>query len=113
MTSVSREGGRRLLAAGTAACLTADVHLTPATMLLCHRRLCIAITIPSITHLLLCSVLQLDLRGNSLGNDGAIIISRGLRSAESKLLAELDMGYNEIKDDGACALAQVRSQVWQ
>jgi hypothetical protein len=53
-------------------------------------------------------VLQLDLRGNGLTNDGAIIISRGLRSAESKKLAELDMGYNEIKDDGACALAQVR-----
>jgi hypothetical protein len=53
-------------------------------------------------------VLQLDLRGNGLTNDGAIIVSRGLRSAESKKLAELDMGYNEIKDDGACALAQVR-----
>lgn len=54
-------------------------------------------------------LVQLDLRGNGLGNDGAIIISRGLRSAESTQLAELDMGYNEIKDDGACALAQVRA----
>lgn len=53
-------------------------------------------------------VLQLDLRGNGLGNDGAIIIGRGLRTAESKVLAELDLGYNEIKDDGACALAQVQ-----
>jgi hypothetical protein len=51
--------------------------------------------------------LQLDLRGNGLGNDGAIILGRGLRTAESKVLAELDLGYNEIKDDGACALAQV------
>lgn len=51
---------------------------------------------------------QLDLRGNGLGNDGAIIIGRGLRTAESKVLGELDLGYNEIKDDGACALAQVR-----
>jgi len=57
---------------------------------------------------LLCHFLQLDLRGNGLGNDGAIIIGRGLRTAETKVLAELDLGYNEIKDDGACALAQVR-----
>lgn len=56
---------------------------------------------------LLCHCLQLDLRGNGLGNDGAIIIGRGLRAAETKVLAELDLGYNEIKDDGACALAQV------
>lgn len=51
--------------------------------------------------------MQLDLRGNGLGNDGAIIIGRGLRTAETKVLGELDLGYNEIKDDGACALAQV------
>jgi hypothetical protein len=57
----------------------------------------------------MCCLWQLDLRGNGLGNDGAILVSRGLRSAESKVLAELDMGYNEIKDDGACALAQVRT----
>ena len=52
-------------------------------------------------------LLQLDLRGNGLGNDGAIRISRGLRSHQNKNLAELDLGYNEVKDDGACALAQV------
>lgn len=46
-----------------------------------------------------------------MGNDGAILISRGLRSAESKMLGELDLGYNEIKDDGACALAQVGCNV--
>jgi hypothetical protein len=63
---------------------------------------------PALCVFLALSALQLDLRGNGLTNDGAIIISRGLRSAESKKLAELDMGYNEIKDDGACALAQVR-----
>jgi hypothetical protein len=28
------------------------------------------------------------------------------RSASTTKLAELDLGYNEIKDDGACALAQ-------
>lgn len=53
------------------------------------------------------SPLQVDLRGNGLGNDGAIRISRGLRSHQNPKLAELDLGYNEIKDDGACALAQV------
>lgn len=51
---------------------------------------------------------QLDLRGNALGNNGAILISRGLRAHENDKLAELDMGYNEVKDDGACALAQVQ-----
>lgn len=51
---------------------------------------------------------QLDLRGNALGNDGAILIGRGLRAHENRGLAELDLGYNEIKDDGACALAQAR-----
>jgi hypothetical protein len=54
---------------------------------------------------------QLDLRGNGMGNDGAILLSRGVRVAESKVLGELDLGYNEIKDDGACALAQVRACV--
>jgi Ran GTPase-activating protein (RanGAP) involved in mRNA processing and transport len=53
------------------------------------------------------TISQLDLRGNAFGNDGAILIGRGLRSHENKALAELDLGYNEIKDDGACALAQV------
>ncbi|PNH05886.1 Amidase 1 [Tetrabaena socialis] len=57
--------------------------------------------------LLLNSTLSaLDLRGNSLGNDGAILLSRGLKAAANAKLAELDLGYNEIKDDGACALAQ-------
>ncbi len=50
---------------------------------------------------------SLDLRGNGLGNDGVIFLSRGLRGLENPQLAELDLGYNEIKDDGACALAQV------
>ena len=34
--------------------------------------------------------------------------TRGLKAMENNALAELDLGYNEIKDDGACALAQVR-----
>jgi Ran GTPase-activating protein (RanGAP) involved in mRNA processing and transport len=61
---------------------------------------------------------SLDLRGNELGNDGAIILGRGLKSvggsnpaagaggAAQQQLKELDLGYNEIKDDGACAIAQ-------
>lgn len=31
---------------------------------------------------------------------------------ESTKLRELDLGYNEIKDDGACALAQVSASVF-
>ncbi len=52
-------------------------------------------------------LVSLDLRGNGLGNDGVIFLSRGIRGHENVHLAELDLGYNEIKDDGACALAQV------
>ncbi len=29
------------------------------------------------------------------------------QAAENSKLADLDLGYNEIKDDGACAIAQV------
>ena len=38
---------------------------------------------------------------------GAVLISRGLKEHQNEQLRELDMGYNEIKDEGACALAQV------
>ena len=34
-------------------------------------------------------------------------ISRALREHANEKLVDLDLGYNEIKDDGACALAQV------
>lgn len=37
---------------------------------------------------------------------GAIYLSRGLKEHQNEHLAELDLGYNEIKDEGACALAQ-------
>jgi len=40
-------------------------------------------------------------------------VSRGLRQHENKKLAELDLGYNEIKDEGACAIAQVCGGFWQ
>lgn len=53
------------------------------------------------------TVTCLDLRGNALGNDGAVLLGRGLRARVGAApLAELDLGYNEVKDDGACALAQ-------
>ncbi len=38
---------------------------------------------------------------------GAIYVSRGLKEAVNSKLREVDLGYNEIKDEGACALAQV------
>lgn len=53
------------------------------------------------------SLQRLDLRGNGLGNDGAVLVSRALREHTNEQLRELDLGYNEIKDDGACAIAQV------
>ncbi|GFH29382.1 predicted protein, partial [Haematococcus lacustris] len=31
---------------------------------------------------------------------------RGLKSSENTRLGEIDLGFNEIKDEGACALAQ-------
>ncbi len=40
---------------------------------------------------------------------GAIFISRGMKEQTNEQLADLDMGYNEIKDEGACAIAQVRA----
>lgn len=58
------------------------------------------------------SLQLLDLRGNGLGNDGAILVSRALREHTNEQLRELDLGYNEIKDDGACAIAQVGGCGW-
>ena len=55
------------------------------------------------------SLASIDLRGNNLGDYGAIVIANSLKQHENTNLVELDMGYNEIKDDGACALAQVHS----
>lgn len=39
---------------------------------------------------------------------GAIWFSRGFKEHTNGNLTELELGYNEIKDEGACALAQVR-----
>lgn len=52
------------------------------------------------------SIKTLDIRGNALGNDGAIHMSRGFREHSNKNLKELDVAYNEIKDEGAVAWAQ-------
>jgi len=56
--------------------------------------------------LLNASLRVLDLRGNSLGNEGAVRIARALGSHANGRLEELDLGYNEVRDDGACALAR-------
>ena len=54
------------------------------------------------------SLVSVDLRGNGLGNPGAGHLSRALKEHANEKLRELDLGYNEIKDEGACALAQAR-----
>ena len=38
---------------------------------------------------------------------GAGWISQALKEHTNERLVELDLGYNEIKDEGACAVAQV------
>ena len=47
-----------------------------------------------------------------LGLTGAAAISQALKEHTNERLAEIDLGYNEIKDEGACAVAQVCSLVW-
>lgn len=53
------------------------------------------------------TLVALDLRGNGLGNAGAAQLARALKAHTNDKLTELDLGYNEIKDEGACTLAQV------
>lgn len=38
---------------------------------------------------------------------GAGFISQALKEHTNERLMEIDLGYNEIKDEGACAVAQV------
>jgi hypothetical protein len=47
-----------------------------------------------------------DLRGNGFGNAGAAALATALKQHTNEHLTELDIGYNEIKDDGACIIAQ-------
>lgn len=54
----------------------------------------------SVTHLC-CMSLQ--------GDPGSVQLARALKEHTNEKLVELDIGYNEIKDEGACALAQVRA----
>ncbi len=56
------------------------------------------------------TLVTLDVRGNGLGNAGAAAIAAALKGHTNEHLTELDMGYNEIKDDGACSVAQVRDR---
>ena len=42
------------------------------------------------------------------GDAGSIQLARALKEHTNEKLVEVDIGYNEIKDEGACALAQVR-----
>eukprot|EP01025_Chloroclados_australasicus_P024400 TRINITY_DN24488_c0_g1_i2.p3 TRINITY_DN24488_c0_g1~~TRINITY_DN24488_c0_g1_i2.p3 ORF type:complete len:345 (-),score=74.89 TRINITY_DN24488_c0_g1_i2:23-1057(-) len=49
---------------------------------------------------------NLDISGNGLKDNGALLVARSLREHENKQLLELDMAHNEIKDEGAFAVAQ-------
>lgn len=51
---------------------------------------------------------MLDLRGNGFGDAGAGEIARALRALDNPNLQEVDLAYNDLHDDGACALANVR-----
>lgn len=53
------------------------------------------------------SLVVLDLRGNGLKDAGAAAISAALKGHSNENLTELDMGYNEITNDGAVSVAQV------
>jgi Ran GTPase-activating protein (RanGAP) involved in mRNA processing and transport len=55
-----------------------------------------------------CSLTHLDLRNNSIGNEGAIALSRSLSSNAS--LAVLDLRWNQVEDSGALSFQQALSQ---
>lgn len=56
----------------------------------------------------LCCVQELDVRGNNLSDNGAMIVGRSMRQMQTTTLSRLDLGYNEIEDDGAFTIANVR-----
>ena len=43
---------------------------------------------------------------------GAGYISQALKEHTNERLVDIDLGYNEIKDEGACAVAQVRAMTF-
>jgi hypothetical protein len=47
-------------------------------------------------------------RGNNLSDNGAMILGRSMRQMQTTALSRLDLGYNEIEDDGAYTIANVR-----
>lgn len=52
-------------------------------------------------------VQELDVRGNNLSDNGAMIVGRSMRQMQTTALTRLDLGYNEIEDDGAFTIANV------
>jgi len=55
------------------------------------------------------SISVLDVRGNVIADEGCAAFARSLRIVCEKM-RELDMGYNEIKDKGAYAMAEALKQ---
>lgn len=53
-------------------------------------------------------VQEVDLRGNGIADNGAMILARAMRAMQNNGLRRLDLSYNEIGDDGAFTLANVR-----
>lgn len=51
---------------------------------------------------------DVDFRGNNFGDNGAMILARSMRQMQNSSISKIDLGYNEIMDDGAFTLANVR-----
>jgi hypothetical protein len=47
-------------------------------------------------------------QGNGFKDNGAMAIARAMREMVSNNLVKLDMGFNEIEDDGAFTISNVR-----
>jgi Ran GTPase-activating protein (RanGAP) involved in mRNA processing and transport len=58
------------------------------------------------------AVQEVDLRGNNFKDNGSMIIARSLKQMQNSNLKRLDLGYNEIEDDGGFTLANVRPRGW-
>jgi hypothetical protein len=53
------------------------------------------------------AVQEVDLRGNNLKDNGAMVIGRALRQMQNSCIKKIDLGYNEIQEDGAFTIANV------